>query len=209
MSGATILAASDTTNTPQTAKAGLAKARELAERAVELDPEFGPGWGSLAEAYLRTGQHEESLEAIQKAIQFAPSDSLMRANYGRYLGYVGRAEEGIEQVKKAMRMSPDSLPMLYFLGANQRAAGRFEAAIESLLEHRKRLSGRILPAPTTQLIAAYSESGDLTNASNTVSLLLNAAPGFSVNKASKIHTYKNLQDQQKFADALMKAGLPN
>ncbi len=206
---ATILASSDSTKTPETAKAGLAEAQRLAQKAVELDPDFGPGWGSLAEAYLRTGQHDESLQAIEKAIQAAPGDSLMRANFGRYLGYVGRAQEGIKQVRQAMRMSPDSLPLLYFLGLNQRSAGQFDAAVESLIEHRKRLSGRILPAPTTQLIAAYVEAGHVDKARETVALLLKAAPKFSARKAAKIHLYKDVKEQQAFGDALRTAGLPD
>jgi len=181
----------------------------LAQKAVELDPEFGPGWGSLAEVYLRTGNHEKSVEAIQKAILYAPSDSLMRANYGRYLGYIGRAEEGIEEVKRAMRMSPDSLPMLYFLGASQRSAGQYAEAIDSLVEYRQRLGGRILPAPTVQLIAAYAQAGQEGKAKEYVESLLKIAPGFTVTSALKINPYKSEKDRQAFHKALLESGLPD
>jgi adenylate cyclase len=206
---ATILAASDSTNTPDSAKSGLKKALELAKKSVELDPEFGPGWGSLAEVFLRTGQYQKCLEAIKKAILAAPNDSLMRAHYGRYLGYVGRADEGIEQVKQAMRMSPDSLPLLYFLGANQRVIGQYDEAIESLTEHRNRLGGRILPAPKVQLIASYVQSGQLGKAKEETAKFLKAAPNFTAAKANKIHQYQNPEDQQNFSEALLEAGLGN
>jgi len=206
---ASILAASDSTNTPSSARQLLSNARKLSEKAVELDPEFGPGWSSLAETYLRAGQHKKGLEAIKKAIEFAPSDSLMRANYGRFLGYIGQANEGVEQVKQAMRMSPDSLPLLFFLGSNQRAAGSYLEAINSLVDHRKRLGGRIMPAPTLQLAAAYSQAGQSANAAKTVAALLKVTPGINVSKANRMHVYQSQEDVMKFSKALQNAGLPN
>lgn len=179
----------------------------LALKAVELDPDFGPGWGSLAEAFFRGQQYENALDAIQKAMTAAPSDSLMRANYGRYLGFVGRPEEGIAQVKEALRMSPDSLPLLYFLGANYRAAGQFDAAIEALREHRKRLGGRIAGAPTAQLIAAYTQAGRDDDARAEVAVLKKALPKYTFRVVGLSQTYKNPADQKLFTDALIKAGL--
>lgn len=187
----------------------LDTALELARKAVELDPGFGPAWGSLAEAHFRRRDFDEALEAVQKAITLAPSDSLMRAFHGRFLGHVGRAEEGISQVKSAMRMSPDSLPMLYFLGANYRSNGNFKLAIEALTEHRKRLGGRILPAPTAQLIAAYVQEGMIGAARKEVAKLLKVAPGFAASLSSRTSPYKNPEDEKLFLDALVKAGLPS
>jgi len=187
----------------------LKTAVRLAEKAVELDPEFGPAWGSLAWAWGRERRFEQAIEAIRTAIEKAPNDSLMRATYGWLLGHTGRPQEGIEQVRHAMRMSPDSLPMLYFLGALYRVAGDFEKAIEALVEHRRRLGGRILPSPTSQLIAAYVQAGRLDQARAEISTLLKVAPKFSVSLAARTHVYKDADIQAAFADALQKAGLPD
>lgn len=187
----------------------LATALRLAKRAVQLDPTFGPAWGSLSEAFSREGQYDEALHAIEKAIKASPNDSLMRATYGRLLGHIGRPEEGIEQVKRAMRMSPDSLPMLYFLGANYRAAGQFDNAIRSLTEHRQRLGGRIIPPPTTQLIAAYVQAGMLDKARAEVQALLRVAPRFTIEVAARTHSYKSKDGMARFLGALRKAGIPS
>lgn len=203
-----ILSASDSTSSPNIAGTRHKIAFDLAAKAVALDPEFGPGWASLAEVQLRNRQYDSALEAIQKAVALAPSDSLMRATYGRFLSYVGRAKEGVEQVKIATRMSPDSLPMLYFLGMNYRAAGEYELAVDALIEHRKRLGGRLLPAPTSQLIAAYVQSGDLENAKLNVASLLKVVSQFTIKSAARIHVYQNPADQKIFATALRQAGLP-
>ncbi|MFT5485438.1 MAG: TolB-like protein/class 3 adenylate cyclase/Flp pilus assembly protein TadD [Paracoccaceae bacterium] len=186
----------------------LDQALKLGKKAVEIDPEFGPAWGSLAEAYFRKGRHDDALEAIRKAIAAAPSDSLMRARYGRFLGYVRRSSEGIEQVREAMRMSPDSLPLLYFLALNYRAAGEFDKAIEALREHRKRLGGRILPAPTCQLIAALIQAGRKDEARAEAQGLLAKLPKYTARQAARSHVYKVAEDSKQFVMALREAGLP-
>lgn len=186
----------------------LETALRLAEKATKLDPTFGPGWGSLSEAYTRKGRYDDALQAIEKAMETAPNDSLMRATYGRLLGHIGRPEEGIEQVKQAMRMSPDSLPMLYFLGTNYRAAGQFDNAIKALTEHRKRLGGRIIPPPTTQLIAAYVQAGALEKARAEAQALLKIAPRFTSAVAARTHSYKSRDEMALFLGALRDAGLP-
>ena len=180
----------------------------FAEKAVALDPSFGPGWNNLAESYVRKRKFDAALQAAETAIKVAPSDSLMRASYGKFLGYVGRPKEGVEQVKQAMRMSPDSLPLLYFLGSNHRVAGDFDEAIAALTEHRKRLGGRVIPAPTSQLIAALAQAGRLDEARAEVAAVLKAVPHFRVELATRNHVYARPEDVKRYSDALSAAGLP-
>ena len=203
-----VLAAFDMQDSGQTYQLQLEKALALAQKAVDLDPQFGPAWGSLAEVRFRQGRFDEAIKAIQTAIERAPSDSLMRANLGRYLGYMRRASEGVEQVKTALRMSPDSLPLLYFLAINFRAQGNYQLAVDTLVEHRKRLGGRILPAPTAQLIAAQVQAEKLEDAKMTARMLLKIAPRFSSALAARTHIYQNEDDMQTFIDLLVQAGIP-
>lgn len=205
---AQVLAAFDMSSSGQTYQLQLEKAQSLANKAVELDPQFGPGWGSLAEVRFRQGRFEDAIKAVQTAIERAPSDSLMRANYGRYLGYMRRGAEGIEQVKTALRMSPDSLPLLYFLAINFRAEGRYQEAVDTLLEHRKRLGGRVLPAPTAQLIAAQVQAGKAEDAKQSARMLLKIAPRFTGTLALRTHVYQHNDDNQAFIDLLERAGIP-
>jgi TolB-like protein/predicted Zn-dependent protease len=204
-----ILLYSDSTEQAAKPEEHLREARRLAERAVKLDPAFGPAWGALAEARFRQGNFEAALNAAKKAIETAPADSLMRANYGRYLAQAGRANEAVEEIKAAMRMSPDSLPMLYFLGGAYRMTGDYDRAIEALVEHRKRLAGRILPAPTTQLIAAYVQSGRVEDARLEAAALLQAVPGYAAEIAARNHVFLRNKDRNIFLGALKSAGLPD
>jgi tetratricopeptide (TPR) repeat protein len=192
----------------EAAKVELHTALHLAKKAVALDPAFGPGWGSLAEGYVRTREYDKAFYAIRKAIKVAPTDSLMRATYGKFLSYVGQPTKGIKQVKQAMRMSPDSLPLLFFLAANHRVAGDYDKAIEALIEHRKRLGGRILPAPTSQLIASYMQHGRVDEGRAEMKKLLKAMPHFTTKLAARNFAYKHPEEMKRFLDALRAAGLP-
>ena len=186
----------------------LRLALDLANKAVSLDPQFGPGWGNLAEVRFKMGQFDDALTVIKTAIEKAPSDSLMRANFGCYLGYLRHGAEGQAQVKTALRMSPDSLLLLYFLAINLRAEGKYQEAVETLLEHRKRLGGRILPAPTAQLIAAQVQAGLLDDAKQTCLALLKVEPWFSARPALRTHTYQYKEDANQFVELLVRAGIP-
>jgi adenylate cyclase len=192
----------------EAAKVELDTALRLAKKAVALDPAFGPGWGSLAEAYVRTRDFDKAFDAIQMAIKMAPTDSLMRASYGKFLSYVGKPDEGIKHVKQAMRMSPDSLPLLFFLAANHRVAGDYDKAIEALIEHRKRLGGRILPAPPSQLIASYMQRGKTDEGRAEMKKLLKVVPHFTAELAARNFSYKHPDEMKKFLEALRAAGLP-
>ena len=108
-----------------------------------------------------------------------------------------------------MRMSPDSLPMLYYLGQTYRAAGAFDDTIEAMTEHRARLAGRILPAPTSQLVAALHQAGRADEARAEAQKLLKAAPYFTLEVATRAHPFQDQEDERAFTEALRAAGIPN
>lgn len=186
----------------------IAEALRLAEAAVALDPQFGPAYGALGEALFRARRHAEAIEAIETAVRLAPNDSLMRAHYGRLLGFVGKPEDGAEQARQALRMSPDSPPPLFFLGENQRLAGEFEAAIATLEEHRERLGGRLVVQPSLQLTAAYAQAGRIDDARALAGEIQANIPGVTVAFADRVNPYLLPEDRDAFLIALRAAGLP-
>ena len=98
--------------------------------------------------------------------------------------------------------------MLYFLGANYRAAGEFDKAIEALTEHRKRLGGRVIPPPTSQLIAAYVQAGRIDEARTEAQSLLKVAPQYTSELAARTHVYESSKEMKQYQGALREAGLP-
>lgn len=184
-----------------------AQAQTLAEEAIRLDADFGPAWGSLAEAHFRKGDFDEALKASRRAVALSPTDSLMRGQLGRYMSYAGDAAKGITHIRTAMRMSPDSLPLLYFLGVGLLADGKFDDAVEMMAEHRSRLNDRVLPAPTAIYIAALVEAKRVEEAAAEAEKLRTAFPNYGVAQAVAYHRFRDEGLAQRFRSALTWAGL--
>lgn len=146
---------------------------------------------------------------MQTALDKSPGDTLILARFGRLLGLLGQPAKGVEIIEKALQISPDSLPSLFFLGANLRAIGDYQAAIDALLAHRERLGGKILPAPSTQLIAAYEQAGQIEAAMAEAKALLDTVPSYTLKNANNSHVYEDPAAQRAFLQALKHAGIPD
>ena len=105
----------------------LDSALEMARKAVDVDPSFGPGHYILAEALYLRGEFDAALIAIRKAIEVEPNDALVRAAYGRILGYSGNAEEGVQLLEEASNMGSGQAELLYELGSMYRFNGQLDA----------------------------------------------------------------------------------
>ena len=188
-------------------EAHLAEALALARRAVELDPGSASAYGALAEALVRTRRFDEALTAINKAIARAPSDALYRATKGRLLAHLGKPAEGEAEARAALAMNPASLPALFFLGMNQRLQGNYSAAIKTLRTQVEGLQGQVAPAPMLELAAAEAQSGDLSAARGTISLIREAYPEVDLSFAVRTHPFARSEDAEAFSQALVAAGL--
>ncbi len=99
--------------------------------------------------------------------------------------------------------------MLYYLGQTYRAGGTLDDAIKTITEHRARLAGRILPAPTSQLVAALQQAGCVEEARAEAQKLPAVAPYFTTEVATRSHPFQGENDQRAFIDALRAAGIPD
>lgn len=194
---------------PATPKTLIAQSLALAEKAVALDPGFGPAHGALAEALLRSRRYEAALDASRTAVRLAPNDSLMRAHLARLLNFMSRSVEAEAETRQALRMSPDSPPPLFVLGVAQRMQGKFDAAIDTLREHRERLGGKIAPEPNLHLAAALAASGQIAEARGVIQSLSDAIPGITLAYAIRTQPFQEQADADAFESALRRAGLPD
>jgi DNA-binding winged helix-turn-helix (wHTH) protein/TolB-like protein/Tfp pilus assembly protein PilF len=106
-----------------------ARAREAAERALQLDPELPEAHVSLASVYDTCDWNWFAAEEeYRKAIALRPGDVLAHQWYGLLLTRLGRAEEGREQLRIALRLDPLS-PRLHLSAANvEYYAGQYDDA---------------------------------------------------------------------------------
>jgi TolB-like protein len=84
----------------------IARARELAEEALSLDPRDPQGYHALGRAYLLAGDVPAAEGELQKAVDLNPSFALGHYSLAFSLYLAGLMEEGLESVGRAERLSP-------------------------------------------------------------------------------------------------------
>ncbi len=75
------------------------------EKAVEIDKEFAPGYGSLAYPNIELGKFVAAETALKEYIRLRPSRSDPYDTYGNLLCKTGRYDESIVQFQKSLELS--------------------------------------------------------------------------------------------------------
>jgi adenylate cyclase len=84
----------------------MRKGFELAEKAVELEPEEPGEYQKLAMLNLSWGDYDSAIAFREKALKLAPNDFVVVWGLGYVLYNAGDAQRGVDFLKKAERMSP-------------------------------------------------------------------------------------------------------
>jgi len=118
-------------------KAAYAKARELAERAVELDPMLPEARHALGNALMQDDYPAAEVE-FRKALALNPSYADAHERLGSVLRGMGRHEEALEEVRRAYELDP--LPtwrtwllatQYYFVGRNDESLALFDRLVQT------------------------------------------------------------------------------
>jgi adenylate cyclase len=124
------------------------KARELAQKAIKLDPEYGYAWATLAGTHLvdlLMGRSESPMETFKlfselnkKSLALDPTLSCALANEGFFYLLQRKFDQAINSGKKAVNLSPsDDLPYQK-LSYTMRHAGKFDEALALIKEAMRR-----------------------------------------------------------------------
>ncbi|MGH8094558.1 MAG: tetratricopeptide repeat protein [Chthoniobacterales bacterium] len=82
----------------------LPSARQAAERATAIDPNFGLGWTRLAEVEFTQGQRSRAKEALEKGLNLAPGNPAAHELCGSILSAEGKLDQAIDSFEKAMAL---------------------------------------------------------------------------------------------------------
>jgi TolB-like protein/tetratricopeptide (TPR) repeat protein len=112
---------------------GYARARESAEKALTIDPDYAPAHTRLGSIAME-GHNDPAGAArhYQRALALDPTDLDVLRNAASFLQSLGRLDEALALQEALVRRDPVNLTTLNNLGSNQRMAGRYDAAIASL-----------------------------------------------------------------------------
>ncbi len=132
-------------------KENIAKAKELCEKAVKLDPKYGFAWGLLgavhsADAYFGWSESRDksfklAVEYTDKALRLDENLSCATAVKGELHMAQGQVEQAIAVGKRAIALGPGHDLSYASLSNTMRYAGRFEESIP-LMKKAIRLNPR-------------------------------------------------------------------
>lgn len=118
---------------------GRFKARENAEKAVQLGPNVGEAHASLGFVRENTDWDWKGAEtAFKRALELDPNNATVHSWYGIHLARMGEYEAGIRQARLAKELDPLSSMRSYVLCWVLTAARQYDAAIEQF-ENNSRL----------------------------------------------------------------------
>ena len=192
----------------------LAKAYELAQRAVELDETDSFAHTMLGIVQIFRKEYKEAESEILRAIDLNPSDAVARRYYSMFLAATGQAELGIEQIELGRRLNPfDTRWVPWDKGIVCFTARRYDEAITALRQARDPIN-----EVRGWLAASYAHAGRLEEARATLEEFLRVAetdmavfPGRRLKDwVPYWHGALEYRDQKDFDhlfDALRKAGL--
>jgi tetratricopeptide (TPR) repeat protein len=114
------------------------KARELFEKAIEIDPRYAPAHAGLAQvhAWFYEWWHggeaafEAADRASRKALELAPALAESHTARAFVLATARRYEEAGREFEEALRLNPNSFEACYLFGRACFAAGQIERSAE-------------------------------------------------------------------------------
>jgi len=149
-------------------RADNAKARQLFERAIELDPDFAAAKAMLAWTHLidvTYGFSGSRILSFKRAVTLAQEAAAMddtQPEVHSLLGGIhllqGNYEEAIAEGEKSISLNPNNALSHILLSQSMRFAGRFEEAV-ALAERAIRLSPYYPAWYLTALSHAYRDAG--------------------------------------------------
>ena len=188
-------------------KEALAKALEIAEHAMEIDPKEPFCYIHLADIYLIKGEHDRALAYAEKAVDLAPSYSSSIGALAWQSFWVGEFQRCVNAFARMKRLNPH-YPAVY-LGVEGGALlflGRHHDAITTLKEAIRRMPTNWMAH--ARLVATYADSDRMEEAKPAAAALLETRPNFTVGNFMKTQPFKKKEHKEWFRGLLLKAGLP-
>lgn len=112
-------------------KEGFDRAREAAEKALQIDPDDAPAHGALGWIAMYHNNLAGAAKHFERALALDSTGLCTRCDASDLLMILGRMDEGLALREAIVRRDPVNVSELWRLGIAQRGAGRYDAAIAS------------------------------------------------------------------------------
>lgn len=185
------------------------EAMALAQKAVEVDPDFARSHSALGLAYSANGQSAEAIDSARRAVELQPGDADSHAWLARCLMYAGDGEAACEEAQTAIRLDPQYVdgPYHNLLALASFVAGRYADTIEAF-EINDARGGPHQPIRFVVWAAACAHLDRLEEAARWLRELSRTHPNLTIEQAMHIPGMMGEQQYGCLIDGLRKAGLP-
>jgi adenylate cyclase len=147
----------------------LGFAREMFDKAIELDPQYAPAWAGAAESAalihmnypLRDQELEDADRLSQRALELAPTLAEAHAARGLSLFLLRRVEEAEAAFQESLELDPLLFQARYFHGRACFQEGRLEEAAEEFqraAEIREDYQAAFLAAQASEALGRTQEA---------------------------------------------------
>jgi len=136
-------------------------ARREFERALELNPSLADPHDLLAYYWLVTGNPEQGIQEVKKALELEPYGLVLNADFALALALSGRYDESIRQSRTTLEIDPQNPNVYLIMGIAYVEKGMYADAIVAIekaksIEQNSEILGR--------LGNAYARAGERTKA---------------------------------------------
>jgi tetratricopeptide (TPR) repeat protein len=197
----------------QLTKKENAKAIEMFERAIELDPEYALAYVALGAAHHRDFSFgwnrdprtlEQAFEFARKAISLDDSSSLAHALLANVYIQKGEFEKAIFQAERALSLDPNSADAYLTMGNILRSVGRSEEAVEAI-KKAMQLDPHYYAYYNTDLADAYRNLGQYKEAIASLKEALARNPDYITAYLGLASVYRDLGQYQEAIASLKEA----
>lgn len=192
------------------AKQDMARALELSQRAIELDPE--DAFALAVAGHLLSffgGKPDEALELFDNALALDENSAFSWGMSALTKAYLGQADEALERLRNVRQLSPfDPLNFYFWIvaGIAEFVAGRYPEAVV-WLQKSLRANPRFI-ACQRMLTASLAQAGNVEAARQMASRLLDSEPWFRISELLSWYPLARPEDLKRLEDGLREAGLP-
>jgi tetratricopeptide (TPR) repeat protein len=188
-------------------EASIQSGMELAQRAIQMNPDDPHGYMVLGNLYALKGQADRMIEFRRKAVEMAPNDFNTVAGLATRLKDFGGEQEAVVLFERAMRLSPKHpwwVPSAY--GLSLHLVGRKEEAVAAFKKAIDLKPNHVLPRAF--LAALYIDLGRMGEARTQADEVMQLNSNFSANRLMQSHSLHDPARDARFRDLMLRAGLP-
>jgi adenylate cyclase len=183
------------------------RAREYLEIAMKRPTSIA--YTLAVEMNLFRRLHKKAIAEAERAIAISPNESDSHTTMAKALIFAGRPKEALDSIERAMRLDPHNIAYpLYLRGLSQFSMGQLKDAVSSIdraLTHNPELG-----EGSGVLAVAYAHLGrDQEARAGLVNYMKGVQSWWiALDDVMLLWPFKDSRVAERFADGLLKAGLP-